>query len=193
MYTLSPEKKLAVIAALVEGSSVRSIERMTGVHRDTICRLLVQVGDNCTKLMYDRMQGLKLPYVQCDEIWTYCGKKQRRVRKGDDPDLGDQWVFVAMDEHSKLVPHFYVGKRNRETTEQFLNGLRWCLTEDRFQITTDGYHFYRSIQGMFAGQTDFAQLVKLFGDYGQHRHRSEVLPTKNHGGYIQDSRRSARP
>ncbi|HSZ62027.1 MAG TPA: hypothetical protein VK828_09520 [Terriglobales bacterium] len=66
------------------------------------------------------------------------------------------------------MPHFEIGKRTKETTIEFLTGLQQCLTKERFQITTDGYHFYRSIQGIFAGQADFAQLVKLFGDYGQH-------------------------
>jgi IS1 family transposase len=131
-------------------------------------RLLIVAGEHSAHLMYNKMRSLKLDYLQCDEIWTFCQKKQRRVRKGDSIDFGDQWVFVALDERTKLVPHFEVGKRSRETTEQFLNGLKWCLGEDSFQITTDGYHFYRSIQTVFAGRSQFAQLVKLFGDYGQH-------------------------
>lgn len=152
---------------LLEGCSIRSTERLTGLNRNTIMRLLIVAGEHSAKLMYARMRGLKLNYLQCDEIWTFCQKKQRRVRKGDSPDFGDQWVFVALDEQTKLVPYFEIGKRTKETTLQFLNGLRWCLTEDRFQITTDGYHFYRSIQTVFAGRSDFTQLVKLFGDYGQ--------------------------
>jgi hypothetical protein len=74
MYTLASEKKLAVIASLLEGNSVRSTERMTGVHRDTICRLLVQVGDHCAALMDERMRNLHCGYIQADEIWTYVGK-----------------------------------------------------------------------------------------------------------------------
>jgi IS1 family transposase len=92
-------------------------------------------------------------------------KKQRHVRKGDSPDFGDQWIFVSFDEQTRLIPYFEVGKRTRETTERFLTGLRWCLTEDRHQITTDGYYFYRSIQSIFAGRCNFAQLKKIFGDY----------------------------
>jgi len=168
MNSLSSDKKVAILASLLEGNSVRSTERMTGVHRDTICHLLVQTGNRCTAIMDSNMRNLHCGFVQCDEIWTYVGKKQRRIRKGDSPELGDQWVFVAMDEDTKLVPHYEIGKRTRETTERFLIGLRWKLTEDRFQITTDGYHFYRSIQSVFAGRADFAQLVKLFGDFGQH-------------------------
>jgi transposase-like protein/IS1 family transposase len=156
------------LKCLLEGCSIRSTERLTGLNRNTIMHLLIVAGERAAKLMDAKMRGLRLDYLQCDEIWTYCTKKQRRVRKGDSPEFGDQWVFVALDEQTKLIPHFEIGKRTRETTEHFLTGLRWKLTEDRFQITTDGYHFYRSIQSIFAGRTDFAQLVKLFGDYGQH-------------------------
>lgn len=168
MYTLSTEKKLAVISALVEGNSIRSINRMTDVDRNTINSLLLRTGDRCTAILESQMQGIRCRHLQCDEIWTYVQKKNRRVRSGDSPEFGDQWVFVALDEETKLVPYYQVSKRTREATIQFLWGLKRCLSDDRFQITTDGYHFYRSIQGIFAGQADFAQLVKLFGDYGQH-------------------------
>jgi len=167
MNTLPVDKKLAVISSLLEGNSVRSTERITGVHRDTICRLLVETGSRCAGIMDSTMRNIHCAFLQCDEIWCYVGKKDRRVRKGESPELGSQWVFVAMDEESKLVPCYWVGKRSRETTIDFLWELKKRVSADRFQITTDGYHFYRSIQGIFAGQADFAQLIKLFGDYGQ--------------------------
>jgi len=168
MNTLSADKKVAVIAALVEGNSIRSISRMTGVDRNTIASLLLRTGERCAAIMESNMRAVRCEYLQCDEIWTYVQKKNRHVRKDDSPEFGDQWVFVALDEETKLVPFFQVSKRTRDNTIQFLHGLKKCLSEERFQITTDGYHFYRSIQGIFAGQADFAQLVKLFGDYGQH-------------------------
>ncbi len=120
MNKLNAEKKAAVIAALLEGNSIRSTERMTGVHRDTICRLLVEVGDQCNDLMDGSMRNLRCGYVQCDEIWTYVGKKQGHKRQDDSPELGDQWVFVAMDAETKLVPVFTVGKRTEETTWYFI-------------------------------------------------------------------------
>lgn len=168
-FVFDPQAAALAVKCLLEGCSIRSTERLTGLNRNTIMRLLIVAGECSAKLMYAKMRGLKLNYLQCDEIWTFCQKKQRRVRKGDSPEFGDQWVFVALDEETKLIPYFEIGKRTRDTTERFLNGLKWCLTEDRFQITTDGYHFYRSVQSIFAGRTDFAQLVKLFGDYGQER------------------------
>jgi IS1 family transposase len=151
---------------MLEGMGIRAISRVTGVDKNTILALLLTAGENA-RHVFDRIQDLRPRYLQCDEIWTFCQKKQRRVRKGDSPELGDQWVFVALDEETKLIPHFEIGKRTRETTLQFLNGLRWKLSQDRVQITTDGFHFYRAIEDVFAGRCDFAQLIKLFGDYGQ--------------------------
>src|SRR2546427_12425815 len=109
MYTLSIQEKVTVVTALTEGNSIRSIERMTGIHRDTIMRLLVATGNNCAALMDRTMRELPCRRVQCDEIWTYVGKKARNVRKEDSPDLGDQWVFVALDAETKLIPAFLVG------------------------------------------------------------------------------------
>jgi IS1 family transposase len=162
------DKATAILKLLVEGMSVRSIERVTQVHRDTILRLLLVAGDRSTRMMETMMRDLRPRYLECDEIWTYVQKKNRNVRTGESPEFGDQWVFVALDAETKLIPYFEIGKRTKETTLLFLNGLKKRLSEDRFQITTDGYAFYRSIQGIFGGQADFAQLVKLFGDYGQH-------------------------
>jgi transposase-like protein/IS1 family transposase len=168
MY-IPQERATLALRLLLEGNSIRSTERITNLDRNTIMRLLILAGERCAKLMDAKMRNLSPRYLQCDEIWTFCQKKQRHVRKGDSADAGDQWVFVALDEQTKLVPYFEIGKRTKETTLQFLNGLKWCLSDHHFQITTDGYHFYRSIQSIFAGRVDFAQLVKLFGDYGQDR------------------------
>lgn len=176
MYTLAPEKKLAVIASLLEGNSVRSTERMTGVHRDTICRLLVQVGDHCAELLDEKMRNLHCGYVQADEIWTYVGKKQKHTRSDDSPEVGDQWVFVAMDAETKLVPTFTVGKRTEETTWYFVNDLAERLGS-RVQLTTDGFVFYqRHVEEGFGSEIDYAQLVKLYGDYGQHDANAKYSP-----------------
>src|SRR5260370_35909135 len=96
-------------------------------------------------------------------------RKQKQVRKGDPAEFGDQWVFVALNQESKLVPYFEVGKRTRETTVRFLAGIKSRISYDRFQLTTDGFNFYeRGVENGFPGQGDCAQLVKLYGDYGQH-------------------------
>jgi IS1 family transposase len=123
------------------------------------------------------MRNLRCGFVQCDEIWTYVGKKQRRIRQDDSPELGDQWVFVAMDAETKLVPVFTVGKRTEETTWYFINDLADRLA-NRIQLTTDGFHFYnRIVEDTFGAEIDFAQLVKLYGQYGQHDADAKYSPS----------------
>jgi len=120
--------------------------------------------------MDSAMRNLRCQRIQSDEIWTFVGKKKRNLRPEDSKEMGDAWVFVAIDAETKLIPMFTIGKRDRETTYQFLTGLRDRLAEEhRFQLTTDGFHFYRGgVEDVFAGQADFAQTTKIFGDYGQH-------------------------
>lgn len=176
MYTLKSEKQLAVLSALVEGNSIRSINRMTGVDRNTISSLLLRVGEYCADLMDGSMRNLHLGYVQCDEIWCFVGKKDRRVREADPPEVGSQWVFVAMDEDTKLVPVWTVGKRTEETTWYFINELAERVSS-RIQLTTDGFVFYRRhVEDAFGAEVDFAQLIKLYGDYGQHDSEGKYSP-----------------
>src|SRR5467141_1153813 len=98
-------RRVQIINCLVEGNSIRSTERMTGTHRDTICRLLVEVGDGCAKLMDEQMRELPCRRIEVDEIWAYVGKKQRHLTPLDDPRrVGDQYTFVALDPETKIVP-----------------------------------------------------------------------------------------
>jgi hypothetical protein len=95
-------RRVQIINCLVEGNSIRSTERMTGTHRDTICRLLVEVGDGCATLMDEQMRELPCRRIQVDEIWAYVGKKQAHLTEDDDRTrLGDQWTFVALDPETK--------------------------------------------------------------------------------------------
>ncbi len=136
------EKAASILQLLVEGMSVRSIERVTQVHRDTILRLLLLAGKRCEKLMDETMRELPCKRVQCDEIWTFVGKKAKHVRKGDSAELGDAWIFVALDADTKLVPVFLVGKRSSENTQAFIRDL-YKRTASRMQLTTDAFIFYR--------------------------------------------------
>lgn len=168
--TVPEDKALLAIQLLIEGTSIRSTERITQLHRDTILRLLVLAGERCVSLMDSRMRNLQCKRVQADEIWSFIGKKQRNVRVEDADELGDAWIFVAIDAETKLIPAYSVGRRDRETTYRFLTDLRNRIAEEhRFQLTTDGFVFYRKgVEDVFAGQADFAQLIKLYGDHGQH-------------------------
>ena len=167
--TVSEDKALLAIQLLLEGTSIRSTERVTGLHRDTILRLLVLAGERCAKLMDSQLRNLRCQRIQGDEIWGFCGKKQRHVKPEDSPEFGDAWIFVSMDPDTKLIPTYTVGKRTRETTYAFLKSLRSRIAEEhRFQLSTDGFHFYRKgVEDVFAGQADFAQVIKIFGDHGQ--------------------------
>lgn len=170
-------KALQALQCLLEGCSVRSTERLTGLHRDTILNLLVLAGERCSKLLDESMRGLRFNYIQCDEIWTFCFKKQKRVRKDDPGEFGDVWVFVAIDAESKLVPSFYVGKRSAKATRDFVDDLSQRVN-NRIQLTTDGFRFYvEAVERSFGADVDFAQLVKLYGDYGQHDAAAKYSPS----------------
>jgi hypothetical protein len=133
---LSAEKQIAIIAALAEGSSIRSIERITGVHRDTIMRLGVRVGQGCTALLDEKMRNLPCRLLQFDEVWGFIGKKQRHVRVDDDPQFGDVWTFCAIDADTKLVPSFRCGKRDLVTAKAFVADVQGRMA-NRVQISAD--------------------------------------------------------
>ena len=165
MNRLSSERQALVLSALVEGNSIRSIERMTGVHRDTIMRLLVRTGDACWCIMDQKMRHLPCKTVQVDEIWTFVKKKQKRLTDTEKKlrrDWGDQYVFVALDADSKLVPAFRIGKRDLATTSRFLHDLEGRLA-NRIQLTTDAFLPYiPAVEYAFASDVDFAQLLKVY-------------------------------
>jgi transposase-like protein/IS1 family transposase len=165
MY-VTQDRAVLALRLLLEGNSIRSTERITGLDRNTIMRLLILAGERCQSLMDAKMWNLSSRYLQVDEIWTYVGKKRRNVRDGDSPELGDQWVYVAIDEQTKLIPAFRVGKRVRPETWAFLWDLHKRLA-NRVQLTTDGLNHYTvTVPECFGTDVDFAQLVKLFESSG---------------------------
>jgi len=174
--TLRQEKKIQVLSALIEGCSVRSIERMTGVHRDTIIRLLVEAGGKCQRLLDEKLTNLHVEEVECDEIWCYVGKKQKRVTWADNQrEVGDQYVFVAMDANTKLVPSFVIGKRSGENALELMRDLQFRVN-NRFQLTTDGYRPYlEAVERTFGRNVDFAQLVKTYS--GDEKTRERYSPS----------------
>jgi transposase-like protein len=142
MNRLSLARRTNVISCLVEGDSIRSTERMTDIHRDTIMRLLVETGDGCAKLMDERMRNLNCQRLQVDEIWAYVRKKQRYVAPWEDHNrVGDQWTFVALDADTKLVPVHRVGKRDLPTARAFMADLAGRL-DNRVQLSSDALRAY---------------------------------------------------
>ena len=136
---------------------------MTGIHRDTITRLMVRIGEGCDRLMDEMMRDLSCERLQLDEIWAYVGMKQKtakRLNKND--EFGDVYTFVAIDAQTKLVPCFHVGKRRWNDTVEFIEDLRSRVT-NRPQITTDAFTpYYGAIMRAFGNRCDYAQLIKIF-------------------------------
>jgi hypothetical protein len=163
MNRLSTEKQIAIISALTEGCSVGSIERMTGVHRDTILRLMVRVGERCEKILVEKIRNVPVDGVQLDEIWGYCFKKQKALRPGEDPNFGDAYTFVAIERHSKLVLNFALGKRDQQTTNIFIEGLRLATAPKSYQLSADGFQTYPfAVESTLSDRADFAQLTKVY-------------------------------
>jgi IS1 family transposase len=156
-------RRTQIINCLVEGNSIRSTERMTQTHRDTICRLLVEVGEGCAKIMDEMMRDLSCQRVQVDEIWSYVQKKQRYVTREDDPRrVGDQWTFVALDPDTKLVPAYRVGKRGRTDAVAFMADLSERLS-DRVQRSCDALNTYvDAVERAFDTDVDYGQAVKFY-------------------------------
>ena len=131
MNTLNRAEQTTVISALIEGNSIRSIERMTRIHRDTIMRLTLKVGAGCARLLDSKLRNIKANRIQVDEIWTYVFKKQARLMS-DSRSMGDQYVFIGMDADTKLVISHLVGKRQRTPAERhrvengFIADLKDC-------------------------------------------------------------------
>ena len=164
---LDEAKALTVLQHLVEGCSIRSTERLTGVHRDTILNVLMVAGEKCERLMETKIKGLHVSDVQCDELWGYVGMKEKtKTRKGmEDTTQGDAWTFVAFERNSKLILAWHLGRRTEADTIRFTEKLA-IATEGSFQISTDGFKPYQHavVLSLGAQHVDFAQLVKLYAN-----------------------------
>jgi hypothetical protein len=159
---LSIDKQVQIISALAEGSGIRQIERITGVHRDTIMRLGVRVGQGCAGLLDRKMRNLSCQQLQFDEIWGFIGKKERHCTVDDAPEIGDVWTFCAIDPDTKLVPSFKVGKRDTVTANAFVKDVASRLT-NRVQISSDALPAYvEAVEQAFGADVDFAQIVKTY-------------------------------
>jgi IS1 family transposase len=163
MNVLSKAKQSQILAALVEGNSIRSTARMVGCEHKTVMRVLSRAGENCERILDDRMRAVPCRVVQMDEIWTYVGKHERYMRKDDDKErMGDQYVFIAMDSETKLIPAFRVGRRNQTTAWYFVQEVSERIV-GRIQLTTDGFNPYRyAVEDAFGSNVDYAMLIKTY-------------------------------
>ena len=126
---------------LVEGCSVRSVSRLTGLRCNTVLSLLEYLGKGCDALLRKRIRGFQPSHLEIDEIWTYVCKKQKRVKRGDPRVVGDAYCFIALDRATRLVVAWHLGKRDESSTNYFITKVR-DATAGKFQISSDGFEAY---------------------------------------------------
>jgi IS1 family transposase len=165
MNRLDAEPRCRVVACLVEGNSIRATVRMTGAAKNTVAKLLVELGDACAAYQDRVFRNLPCKRVQVDECWAFCYCKQKNVTQEiaeRQTVAGDVWTWAAIDADTKLIPSWIVGPRDGVTARIFINELADRLA-DRIQLTSDGLHAYlAAVERAFRGEIDYAQLVKLY-------------------------------
>jgi IS1 family transposase len=166
MNILPVEKQAQIANSLIEGCSVRATARMAGVEHKTVMRVLLRVGDACARLLNEQVRRVRSRRVEVDEIWTFVFKKQARLQPEDPAEMGDEYVFTAMDSETKLIISHLVGKRDATTAFYLMRDLQDRLA-NRVQLTTDGFRPYlTAVEDNFGADVDYAMLVKLYGKEG---------------------------
>jgi len=157
---LKTEKNIAVVAALAEGSSIRAIERITGVNQNTIMSLGLRVGSGCARIMDEKMRGLDCRNIEVDEIWGFIGAKRKNAERAG--AYGDVWTFIALDSDSKLIPAHIVGKRHMYHARAFMDDLASRL-KYRIQLSSDSLSAYEgAVERGFGCDIDYGQIVKTY-------------------------------
>ena len=171
---LSNDKQAQILNLLVEGSSMRSISRVTGVSINTVTKLLVAAGEACAAFHDQAVRDVPSRKIQCDEVWSFCYAKRKNVEyaKAAPAEAGDVWTWTGIDADSKLIVSWHVSPgRDSDAAIEIMDDMRARLAS-RVQITTDGLKSYlEAVEGAFGGDVDYAQLVKLYGDAPQEDQR----------------------
>ncbi|MFA5834925.1 MAG: IS1 family transposase [Bacteroidota bacterium] len=164
MNVLPEQKKILVLNALIEGNSINSTVRMTGVNKRTILRLLVSCGEIAREIQDSYLVNLKARYIQVDEIWTFVAKKQKQVRTLDSGELGDQYVWVAMDSETKLVASYLIGKRSYNNAQSLMSDLKYRIPA-KFQLSTDSFTaYFKAVDNVFGNDVNYGQVHKVYND-----------------------------
>lgn len=165
MNRLDSAKRVQVVRCLVEGNSMRATVRMTGVAKNTVAKLLVDLGAACAAYHDEHVRHLHSKRVQCDEIWSFVGAKQKNVSAEQmEQGMGDVWTWTALDADSKLIVSYLVGQRGASWAKEFMEDVASRLAS-RVQITTDGHRAYaEAVEGAFGMDVDYAMLVKIYGN-----------------------------
>jgi IS1 family transposase len=166
MNRMDTARRAAVIRCLIEGNSINSTVRMTGAAKNTVLKLLVEIGSACSAFLDETMQNLPCQRLQADEAWAFCYAKQKNVKPKHFEDggyAGDIWTWVAIDADTKLIPSWLIGLRDASAARTFMEDLAGRLS-NRVQLTTDGHKPYLvAVDRAFGNDIDYATLVKLYG------------------------------
>jgi len=168
MNKLSLEKRSQILNVLCEGMGINAATRITGSSKNTVLKLLADIGSACAKYQDEAHRNLKLKRIECDEIWSFVGMKQKNVPVEHQSEfgIGDVYTWTAIDAETKFIPCWHVGTRDADSAYDFIHDLASRL-EDRVQLTTDGHKAYiNAIEESFGPDIDFAQLIKLYGNAG---------------------------
>lgn len=179
MNKLPLAKRVHILSMLCEGSSMRSISRVTDVSINTVTKLLVDAGETCLALHDELVRGVRASRIQCDEIWSFCYAKEKNVEraKAATEDAGDVWTWTALDADTKLIVSYFVGDRSGQSAIVLMDDLCGRLA-NRVQLTTDGHKAYlEAVEGAFGGDVDFAQIIKLYGDVPE-AHKGRYSPAE---------------
>jgi IS1 family transposase len=170
MNRLDSTKRSQVVAALVEGNSIRSTVRMTRVAKNTVTKLLVELGEVCSRYQDQVMHNLTCKRIQADEIWAFVGTKDKNIpaEKQGKFGIGSVWTWVAIDADTKLIPCWLLGTRDAGCATEFIKDLAGRLAH-RVQLTTDGHKVYlNAVEDAFGSEIDYAMLIKVFGKSEAH-------------------------
>ncbi|MGH9054354.1 MAG: IS1 family transposase [Acidimicrobiales bacterium] len=180
MNRLSTERRGQVISCLVEGMSIRATVRVTGVAKNTITKLLLDLGAACSEYQDGALTNLDCKRVECDEIWSFVGAKERHVTEEHPDDYGDVWTWTAIDADTKLIPSWLVGERDTHDCYVFLNDLRSrLLPGQRIQMTTDGFGAYPPVvDALWRNNIDYAVVIKEYGAQDSDHRYSPAVCTK---------------
>jgi transposase-like protein/IS1 family transposase len=163
--TVPEEQALAALRMLLEGMSIRAVERITGLHRDTIISILVQTGERCAEFLSRVIRDVPVSDVQADEIWGFVLKKEKHKTFEEtlDNKIGDAYCFVAIERNTKLVLTYKLGRRDVKTTNEFIEQVRTATAPGRFQMTTDGFKPYiDAMKVRLWDRANYGMLIKVF-------------------------------
>lgn len=196
---LSTDRQALIIRLLCEGNSIRGTSRVTETHKNTVERLILQFGRAAKDLMDERFRVLTLAHVECDEIWTFVAKKQARLtmeERAERHDIGDVYLWTALDQTTKLVPTFRLGKRSADNARRFMSDLASRLEfpaphesdnhafgrgqhQTVIQISTDGFAAYpEAVDLAFGPYARFGVIIKEYRNAGMQYDPSEMVGTE---------------